>query len=249
MKSILMKSAMSAAIAADIKTETRRLMHPQPPPKWGGTSERAAVLKTAPYQPGDILWVREEHYLFGHWEPVPGGKTRGGKQKWRFVADQSTPCRFDADTLPCRPLLARPRVQPEQSRWYKRLARFMPRSLSRLTLEVIEVKAERVQDITESAAWAEGITANRRLFSERMPLQTLSALSVAFPATDIGRLAADDSRLFDFGADPSQRTDYEKVVAATGRACFAYLWESIHGPGAWARNEWVWAVQFKRLAA
>lgn len=39
------------------------------------------------------------------------------------------------------------------------------------------------------------------------------------------------------------------LVAATGRACFAYLWESIHGPGAWARNEWVWAVQFKRLAA
>jgi len=31
------------------------------------------------------------------------------------------------------------------------------------------------------------------------------------------------------------------------RAWFAALWDSIHGPGAWERNDWVWAVTFRRV--
>ena len=26
---------------------------------------------------------------------------------------------------------------------------------------------------------------------------------------------------------------------------FQKLWEKIHKPGAWARNDWVWAVEFE----
>lgn len=33
------------------------------------------------------------------------------------------------------------------------------------------------------------------------------------------------------------------------RAWFAALWDSIHGPGAWERNDWVRAVTFRRLEA
>jgi len=28
---------------------------------------------------------------------------------------------------------------------------------------------------------------------------------------------------------------------------YARLWESIHGAGAWAKNPWVWVVEFEKL--
>lgn len=69
-----------------------------------------------------------------------------------------------------------------------------------------------------------------------------------FPDTNIGSLAADDPKLFHFGDDHTQRSDYERVVSTTGRGCFAYLWESINGPGSWAKNDFVWVIQYKRIA-
>lgn len=109
---------------------------------------------TCPYanQRGDELWVREEHYRFGHWEPVPGVKTRTGRQKWQFVAHTDRVL-FDApDGVRSRntgPLAIKPG-------WYKRLARFMPRWASRITLEVTGLRIERLNDISEADAIAEG---------------------------------------------------------------------------------------------
>lgn len=109
----------------------------------------------SPYgQPGDRLWLREEHYRIGHWEPVPNMKTKGGRMKWRFVAD-SDEVRYSNDP-PALFRKGRHHKDPGASVWHKRLARFMPKKLSRITLEIVGVRVERLQEISEEDALAEG---------------------------------------------------------------------------------------------
>lgn len=67
----------------------------------------------------------------------------------------------------------------------------LPRSVSRLTLRVSEVRVERVQEISEEDAIAEG----------------------------------------------SFRDRYR----------FDLLWDSIHGTGAWERNDWVWVISWDKV--
>lgn len=264
---LLFSPVMASATlrAVDPKTQTRRIVNPQPP-TWANDPQiavgpwvhiygnhpngkcghpKCACMQAGPAMwtaaspygsPGDELWVREEHYRFGHWEPVEGVQTKGGKQKWRFVAD-SDECRFDApDTF----RKGRHHFDSATPAWHKRLARFMPRQLSRITLEIVSVRIERLQDISEADAWAEGIG------DPKKPLCSLANLCIQFPKTNIGSLAADDPKLYRFGDDRSQATDYERVVSTSGRGVYAYLWESINGTGSWANNPFVWVVTFKR---
>lgn len=37
-------------------------------------------------------------------------------------------------------------------------------------------------------------------------------------------------------------------ICRTAKEAFAALWNSIHGPGAWERNDWVWRNSFERIA-
>jgi hypothetical protein len=106
---------------------------------------------------GDRLWVREEHYRYGTWGEIEGEYTKTGKQKVGFFAftdevlfNTNPPSEFFGPGKPSYSQLGK-------VGWYKRLARFMPKRAARIWLEVVSIRAERLQSITREDAVAEGI--------------------------------------------------------------------------------------------
>ena len=159
---------MVHALLAGRKTQTRRILNPQPydfvtdgKRYWNASGcvggricvSDADLAALHHWCAGDRLYVREDHYRFGFWESVPDGKTKGGRMKWRFVGDSAI--RFD---VPANVRLGRHHKDPATPAWHKRLGRFMFRRDSRLTLIVEGVRVQRLQDISEVDAIAEGIT-------------------------------------------------------------------------------------------
>ncbi|MCM1512688.1 MAG: hypothetical protein NC112_06240, partial [Oxalobacter formigenes] len=91
----------------------------------------------------------------------------------------------------------------------------MPRDASRITLEVTDVRAERLKDISEEDCYAEGIF--KRIREED------------------GLQLGTDAR---FGNE-------RLLVCAEEVAVFKREWEFIYGPGSWESNPWVWVICFK----
>lgn len=177
-RAINFSAPMARALMEGVKTQTRRLIRDAAPEgatsagvfasSKEGVTNRWSWLSgdprdcdtweflgdlTLPYRPGDRLWVREEYYQRGHWEPQQGLTKKGRKQKWAFVAADDV-VRFDA---PESFRKGRHNADPATVAWHKRLGRFMPRTASRTTLHVTEVRVERLQAISEGDANAEGV--------------------------------------------------------------------------------------------
>lgn len=181
-KPIVFSDMMMLALREGQKTQTRRTLKVQPvnpatkfltgPPYnksdwiWPTKSAGCTIVSNRntaparyledfplPYAVGDHLYVRESYYQFGHWEPVQGAKTKGGKQKWGFIADRPDVL-FEAPEN-CR--LGRHHSDSATPAWHKRLGRFMPRAASRMTLIVTDVRVQRLHEISIDDAVAEGI--------------------------------------------------------------------------------------------
>lgn len=214
---------MVRAILNGTKRQTRRIVKPQP-------ITNAVVFGSTPYgMPGDRLWVRETWRTDIDYDPFAPTQIDPAASLY-YVADGANIVNHS---------------DPSEHQWGKtRVSIHMPRWASRLTLELTRVRIERLHDITEADAWAEGI--GREVGRER-PLEALFNVCMAFPKLNIGTLAADDPTLFTFGNDRNTPTDYERVIATTGRGVYAALWEGINGPGSWAANPWVWVLDFRRI--
>ncbi|HHQ2810292.1 TPA: hypothetical protein ACSPM7_005434 [Pseudomonas aeruginosa] len=161
---ILFNDQMVRAILEGRKTVTRRVMKPQPTPSksgghhwpckvhqsmlhverelqngegcWCGLAEAAC-----PYgEPGDRLWVREAWAADAQVDAIAPSDLSQGEPIW-YPADLSvrqTGCS----------MISKGRVRPSIH---------MPRWASRILLEITAVRVERLQDISEEQALAEGV--------------------------------------------------------------------------------------------
>lgn len=146
-KGIIFSAPMVRALLAGTKTQTRRLIHTTAKemapgqilifegPRFGGTAYRFAPT----YEAGDRLYVRE------HWKT---------SADFNDVAPRDLPRDCSILTLADNTVATKAFRPP----WGKhRQGMHMPRWASRLTLTVSEVRVQRLQEISEEDAIAEGL--------------------------------------------------------------------------------------------
>lgn len=165
---ILFSGPMVRALLDGSKTQTRRIVKNQPADdvahitvahyeptvvNWRGEEEPGSVIFGAysddgewgskcPYgAPGDRLWVRETFLYVG-----PGS----GSDLPSYREERANPANHKASN--CWHRASRP---DETLVWTPSI--HMPRWASRITLEVTGVRVERLQDISEANAFAEGV--------------------------------------------------------------------------------------------
>lgn len=148
---ILFSGPMVRAILAGTKTQTRRIVKPQPamyePGQCTDVSDMIADALICPYgKPGDRLWVRENG-----WE-----RPERTPKMMRDGADTWAPYYYDADGWS-------EQDHADLKAWgfKRRPSIHMPRSACRLVLEISGVRVERLQDISEADILAEGVTVDR----------------------------------------------------------------------------------------
>ena len=122
------------------------------------TSDHEGWGEACPYGlPGDRLWLRETYFAWGRWETRFSAKK--GRDEWHFIdmtAETGNEYLFSADGYSDTQMFVKRRGGVSPMYW-KRPAIFMPRVACRLIIEVTGVRVERLQDISEADAIAEGI--------------------------------------------------------------------------------------------
>lgn len=208
---ILMNAAMVRAILEGRKTQTRRPVKTDIAGRvsLGGRSwhiDDPNCIKACPLgKPGDRLWVRETFAI------VPGGK--GLRATVRYAADGALRAVMsDVDVMTRYGINA-----STSDRW--RPSIHMPRWASRFILEITDVRVERVQDISEAGAMAEGIE---------------------LPENGTWR---------DYCVEPESNEGHYwcKTAVNSYRTLWDTLyWKSMY---AWTDNPRVWVTEFKRIEA
>lgn len=221
---ILFCGQLVEAIIDDRKTQTRRIMKPQPELlkdgkvwKWNskGYDFVSVVIPPStqlllraqgrpggpvkclcPYgAPGDRLWIKT------------GYRTRYDESQdttyWsiagRFVTTRG------------KPLSKSGRVKRDGNHPAMFMPYWLSQELQLPVLEIVSVQVERLQEITEADAVAEGFRGSC----------TECDATGACPCIGVPRMTARDQ--------------------------FAALWREINGPASWEDNPWVWDIGFKRI--
>ncbi|ABM28061.1 hypothetical protein [Nitratidesulfovibrio vulgaris] len=277
MKPIFFNDEMVRAILGGRKTQTRRVMKPQPrvarfgethPTRpngvighvdgalgggdyhvWQGPRFQAGLthggvylaLNQCQYQPGDRLWVREA-WRIGAWQlwseavAIDYRADSFCRREWIRIGDDDAGEAFDkylkqsiAD-VKAAGLSADAdghyhwKAGESPCRW--RPSIHMPRWASRITLEITDVRVQRLRSISEDDARAEGVE------------------------HDGGWEEPDGEGFTEGFGFRDYQTDEESFPYRNPCTSFKTLWDSIAKPGTlWRDNPWVWANSFQMVEA
>lgn len=168
--------------------------------------------------PGDRLWVRE---TFRKWDvDLDGDDGDDSFQEWKKRSTPNLVCyRADGDELDDA-------AREAGLKW--RPSIHMPRWASRTLLEVTSVRVERVGEISEADAMAEGIS------------EVTFVPDDGFPPC-LGYMVGKD--------------DGKTGLETRAKNALKVLWDSINAnrepengfPYSWEKSPWVWVVGFKRI--
>lgn len=95
---------------------------------------------------------------------------------------------------------------------------FMPKEAARIFLRITDVRVERLQDISEEDAKAEGVK--------------------------LAGVEWNPNGYFDYMLPKSR---LNQRILTTAKRSYQSLWESINGAGSWEANPWVWVISFERV--
>ena len=213
-KPILFSTELVQAILDGRKTQTRRVIKPQPDNKvnyveslkddwwefsqWYPDGDGTLIdNKKCPYgKPADELWVRET------WQALQHGSYEPFDCKPSQIPEQYADLRYKADE------------GETQYSWKPSI--HMPRWASRIQLSVDDIRVERVQEITEEDAKAEGIERTEWKYS-----------TSPYRNYEYERMKPGHN-------------------CSTARKSFQTLWDSINADRdySWESNPWVWVVEF-----
>lgn len=200
---ILFTGSMIRRVQSGAKTQTRRTVkgNPDCTKQPLSTHECGSVFHfwfhgeiACPFgQAGDLLWVKETFCSIAH----------AGYEPVYFY-------RADGDEKPHYVKHWKPSI-------------FCSRKASRITLEIMKIRVQRLQQISEEDAIAEGAKRN-------------DAPGEEWDGTYLTQRFID-------GIEGSQNDEPH----GSAREWYRSIWETINGRGSWDKNPWVWVIEFNPL--
>jgi hypothetical protein len=195
---------------------------------WNSVSTELLMEKFAPCAPGDTLVGRESF-----WQPARTCCSEDQSGEREYYTKRA----HEAAYGPTRPAPAR----TDGYAWERRPSIHMPRWASRIVRPVVSVRVERLQEIDEADARAEGVAP---LFTPREIANVVGLekyRTKPVPWTNYLWHGTPGLTRAQVDSWPWQFSGYE-----TARDSFSSLWHSIYaakGLG-WVANPWVWRIEF-----
>lgn len=172
---------------------------------------------------GDQIALKETFWCWGRWEMGVSPETKRVTAKWINLTDSAHPLLYAAD----KPQLQK--IGRTLVGYHKRPSIYLPKTAWRIVLEITRVEVERLQDISEADAIAEGVEREGKGWKSYETILT--------------------------GRYKGQKHPHSVVPNKSPVTSYREIWESINSnsaPGkpdiSWKANPFVHSIHFKKLS-